>query len=148
MVPIDELLIKVGLSPRLKDRNEKLEGLPPTGGSKPFEVQSAIKARRATNQQSLADNALGGALLMSPGAEHVRNRNLAQGMHHTDNGPAQADQYKKLLHKLNEEKNERKKREELRRIKTLEKYEREAEEKKKVEEETKQRLADEKLKRH
>ena len=85
---------------------------------------------------------------MSPGAEHVRNRNLTQGMHHTDNGPAQADQYKKLLHKLNEEKNERKKREELRRIKTLEKYEREAEEKKKVEEETKQRLADEKLKRH
>ena len=73
-----------------------------------------------------ADNTNAGAILMSPTSDLARYRNLAQGMHNTDNGPGQGDQYIKLIQKLKEEKTERKKREELRRMKTLEKYQRDA----------------------
>lgn len=59
-----------------------------------------------------------------------------------------ADQHRKLLQKINEEKKERKAREENRRQKTLERYTKEVEEKLKLEQEMKEKLLADKLKRH
>jgi len=59
-------MIQVGLSPRLKERAEKIEGI----SAKPFEVQS-IKSRRATDRSNtLVESGngipLGGYGLLSP----------------------------------------------------------------------------------
>jgi len=61
---------------------------------------------------------------------------------------ANLDQHKKLLQSIAEEKKQRKKREDERRQKTMDRYVKDTEEKQKLEGEMKARLAEEKLQRH
>ncbi len=119
---------KVGLSSSLKEKNEQklLEQQSPDK-TRPFEI-SSFKKRRATDRGDLPPQ------LMSPGRDFGldadgRNRNHTMNKSALDNSTTNTDNHKRLLQKLHEEKALRKKREDERRAKTMEKYVKEVEEK-------------------
>ena len=148
-------MTEVGLSPRLKDQMEKKLLLPGDSslkfqpGAKPFEVQSYLKNRRGTERNALEYNAVPPSLTPGNNFDYdLRNRNPVQTGQRTADAGLNAENHRRLLLKLQAEKIERKQREDKRRQKTLEKYTKDVEEKQKVDQEMKDRLADEKLRKH
>ena len=111
-------MLKVGLSPRLKDRSEKFDS-----SLKPFEAQS-FKQKRGTHH-TISDNSgplssimLSPTLTISKDDIVFRNRNGGlPGVHQTEVVAHQPppEHHLKLLHRLQEDKQNRKKREEQRR---------------------------------
>ena len=93
---------------------------------------------------------------MTPGTQseiiefdHMRNRNQAiRGSKTIEQNNISNENHLKLIHKLQDDKVMRKKREAERRTKTLEKYVKQVEEKQKVDQEVKDRLAEDKQQRH
>ena len=71
-----------------------------------------------------------------------------RGSKTADQSGVASESHLKLIHKLQEDKVLRKRREDERRTKTLQKYVKDVEEKQKIDQEVKERLAEEKLQRH
>ena len=117
-ITMDQIMQRVGLSPRFKDRTDKYNfikgGEEAAQGGKPFEAQSSFK----NNKKSL--NTLASPP-MSP-----KSFNRSDSRDPSEIAQQNAENHRKLLKKLQEDKQMRKKREEQRRLQALEKYEKDA----------------------
>ena len=121
----------VGLSPTLKNRIDLKVALDGTlnPSQKPFEAQSSFKNRKQTTDRSLLESSLV-PLMMSPiQGDDSRNKAGQNSRTTVPSDPAAIEAHKKLLHRINEEKTQRKQREDARRQKTLDRYNKEVEEK-------------------
>lgn len=136
---MDQLLDKVGLA-HFKEKTNILY-FEQAGATKPFETHSnnVIQKRRGTTEQDDAPKLTG--LLSNDGDGKLDKRNV-------DSTKISSDQHLKLLQKINGDKQMRKKREEQRRQKTLDKYAQQNEETRKIDAQVKEILAEEKLVRH
>ena len=146
---METLMEKVGLSPRLKNRIDSKAvniGEPFLAVPRPFEPRSDVQ-RMATERKVIESSLVP---YYSPGDQdgNFETRNMGVQSSKTTDNSLNVENHRKLLQRLQDDKKERKQREELRRQKNMQKYTQEIEEKIKIDQELKEKLAEDKLKRH